>query len=49
MKAKLLVLSLSAIYVLFLIGCKLQTDEAKSLGLICINGFVFRKKADYLE
>lgn len=29
--------------VLFLIGCKLQTDEAKRLGLICINGYVFRE------
>lgn len=43
MKAKLLILSLSAIYALFLIGCKLQTDEAKRLGLICINGYVFRE------
>ncbi|WP_289749017.1 hypothetical protein [Helicobacter bilis] len=43
MKAKLLILSLSAIYALFLIGCKLQTDEAKRLGLICINGHVFRE------
>lgn len=43
MKAKLLALSLSAIYALFLIGCERQTDEAKRLGLICINGFVFRE------
>lgn len=43
MKAKLLALSLSAIYALFLIGCERQTDEAKKLGLICINGYVFRE------
>ena len=43
MKAKLLILSLSAIYALFLIGCERQTDEAKRLGLICINGYVFRE------
>ena len=44
MKAKLLILSLSAIYALFLIGCcKEETDEAKKLGLICINGYVFRE------
>lgn len=29
MKAKLLALSLSAIYALFLIGCERQTDEQK--------------------
>lgn len=40
MKAKLLALSLSAIYALFLIGCKEETGDykAKKLGLICING-----------
>lgn len=43
MKAKLLILSLSTIYALFLIGCKPQTDEAKRLGLICINGYVFKE------
>ena len=43
MKAKLLALSLSAIYALFLIGCERQTDEAKRLGLKCINGYVFKK------
>ena len=46
MKAKLLALSLSAIYALFLIGCKRQTDEAKRLGLICINGHVFREQVE---
>lgn len=45
MKAKLLALSLSAIYALFLIGCERETDEAKKLGLICINGYVFREKS----
>ncbi len=45
MKAKLLALSLSAIYALFLIGCKEETGDykAKKLGLICINGYVFRE------
>lgn len=43
MKAKLLALSLSAIYALFLIGCEEETGEAKRLGLICINGYVFRE------
>lgn len=45
MKAKLLALSLFAIYALFLIGCKEETGDykAKSLGLICINGYVFRE------
>lgn len=45
MKAKLLALSLSAIYALFLIGCKEETDDykAKRLGLICINGYVFKE------
>ncbi len=45
MKAKLLALSLSAIYALFLIGCKEETGDykAKRLGLICINGHVFRE------
>lgn len=44
MKAKLLALSLSTIYALFLIGCcKEETDEAKKLGLICINGYVFKE------
>lgn len=46
MKSKLLVLSLSAIYALFLIGCcekETGDDKAKRLGLICINGFVFRE------
>lgn len=45
MKAKLLALSLSAIYALFLIGCKEETGDykAKKLGLICINGHVFRE------
>ncbi|WP_317397851.1 hypothetical protein [Helicobacter bilis] len=45
MKAKLLALSLSAIYALFLIGCKEETgdDKAERLGLICINGHVFRE------
>ena len=46
MKAKLLILSLSTIYALFLIGCKSQTDEAKRLGLICINGYVFREQVE---
>ncbi len=46
MKAKLLILSLSAIYALFLIGCERQTDGAKKLGLICINGFVFREQVE---
>lgn len=46
MKAKLLILSLSTIYALFLIGCcKEETDKAKRLGLICINGYVFREKS----
>lgn len=45
MKAKLLALSLFAIYALFLIGCKEETgdDKAERLGLICINGHVFRE------
>lgn len=45
MKAKLLALSLSAIYALFLIGCKEETGDykARKLGLICINGHVFRE------
>lgn len=45
MKSKLLVLSLSAIYALFLIGCKEETGDykAKRLNLICINGYVFRE------
>ena len=45
MKAKLLALSLSAIYALFLIGCKEETsdEKARRLGLICINGYVFRE------
>lgn len=45
MKAKLLALSLSAIYALFLIGCKEETGDykAKKLGLICINGYVFKE------
>ena len=43
MKAKLLALSLSAIYALFLIGCEKETDKAEKLGLICINGYVFRE------
>ena len=45
MKAKLLALSLSAIYALFLIGCEEETGEYKvsKLGLICINGHVFRE------
>lgn len=49
MKAKLLVLSLSAIYALFLIGCcekETGDDKAKRLGLICINGFVFREQVE---
>ncbi len=46
MKAKILILSLSAIYALFLIGCERQTDEAKRLGLICINGYVFRERGE---
>lgn len=33
MKAKILILSLSAIYALFLIGCKRQTDEANDMRL----------------
>ena len=43
MKAKILILSLSAIYALFLIGCEKERDEAERLGLICINGYVFRE------
>ena len=45
MKAKILILSLSAIYALFLIGCKEETGDykAKKLGLICINGYVFKE------
>ncbi len=43
MKARLLALSLSAIYALFLIGCEKERDEAERLGLICINGYVFRE------
>lgn len=47
MKARLLALSLSAIYALFLIGCEkkeMSGDErARDLGLICINGYVFRE------
>ena len=45
MKAKLLALSLSALYALFLIGCKEETGDykAKRLGLICINGYVFKE------
>lgn len=45
MKAKILILSLSAIYALFLIGCKEETGDykAKRLGLICINGYVFKE------
>ena len=48
MKAKLLALSLSAIYALFLIGCKEETGDykAKRLGLICINGYVFREQVE---
>lgn len=44
MKAKLLALSLSAICFIF-IGCKEETGDykAKRLGLICINGYVFRE------
>lgn len=43
MKAKILILSLSAIYALFLIGCEKERDGAERLGLICINGYVFRE------
>lgn len=45
MKAKLVILSLSTIFALFSIGCKEETSEnkAKRLGLICINGSVFRE------
>lgn len=45
MKAKLLALSLSAIYALFLIGCEKETsdEKARRLGLICINGYVFKE------
>ena len=48
MKAKILILSLSAIYALFLIGCKEETGDykAKKLGLICINGYVFRERVE---
>lgn len=46
MKAKLLALSLTAIYALFLIGCERQTDGAERLGLICINGHVFRERVE---
>lgn len=47
MKAKLLALSLTAIYALFLIGCEKQTDGADRLGLICINGHVFRERVEH--
>lgn len=46
MKAKLLALSLSAIYALFLIGCEKEMsddEKARRLGLICINGYVFKE------
>ena len=50
MKAKILILSLSAIYALFLIGCEkkeISGDErARDLGLICINGYVFREQLE---
>ena len=47
MKAKLLALSLSTIYALFLIGCEEKTDGAERLGLICINGHVFRERVEH--
>lgn len=46
MKAKFLAFSLAAIYALFLVGCKeeITSDyKAKRLGLICINGYVFKE------
>ena len=47
MKAKLLILSLTAIYALFLTGCEEKTDEEDRLGLICINGHVFRERVEH--
>ena len=47
MKAKLLILSLTAIYSLFLIGCEEKTDGADRLGLICINGHVYRERLEH--
>lgn len=47
MKAKILALSLTTICVLFLIGCERETDEAERLGLICVNGHVFRERVEH--
>ena len=47
MKAKLLALSLISIYALFLIGCERETDGAERLGLICVNGHVFRERVEH--
>ena len=47
MKAKLLILSLISIYALFLTGCEEKTDGADRLGLICINGHVYRERLEH--